>query len=96
MDIGEVVDRLSMLDDPSYGRVYIEFGGFSDSRTVLYHEGHWCYDDSKHSNYFTCASLGEALECMVSPPSENDWEENIVKHYGPRTPGAMLGQGEHP
>lgn len=96
MDAKEILEKLGWLEDQNYGRVYIEYGGFSDSRTVLYHEGHWCYDDSKHSNYFTCSSLGEALECMVSPPSENDWEENIIKHYGAINPEVTLPRGEHP
>lgn len=78
MDAEEVVSRLGDLEDPNYGRVYIEYGGFTTSRTALYHEGRWCFDDERHGNsYYVCDSLLEALECIVSPPTEQQWEENL-------------------
>lgn len=96
MDITEMIGKIGELEDPNYGRVYIEFGGFSDSRTVLYHEGHWCFDDSKHSKYYTCSSFTEALECLVNPPGEDEWVENIEKYYGAVNPAVTLPRGEHP
>ncbi len=92
----EVLTKLGDLEDADYGRVYIEYGGFSDSRTVLYHEGHWCYDDTKHSYYFTCLSFQEALWYMIDPPDENAWEDNIVRYHGEVNPGVTLPRGEHP
>ena len=77
MDIFDTLQKVGDLEDPEYGRVYVEFGGFKNSKTILYHEGRWCFEDSAHKEYFKCNSFVEALECLINPPGADEWEENV-------------------
>lgn len=83
MDIQELINGLSELEHPDFGHLYVEWGGIRDNRSVGFEHGYWYYSDTAHKiDTFICDSLEEALECILHPPTEDQWQDNIREHGG--------------
>lgn len=78
MDTDELLKKLSAMDHPNYGHLYVEWGGIKDYRSVGFEEGQWYYSDGQHSlDNFYCSSLHDALECIIDPPTPDEWADNL-------------------
>lgn len=89
MDDTALLNALTDLRIPSpigeETALYIEVGTLKGYRVVGFNpdEGGWYYADGRFFGVFHCTNLREALECLISPPSSGDWEENIADQREP-------------